>query len=413
MKIDTKLAVDLCEAFLPEYRKLQSEEKAAPRDEVALPSAASTHRIVFNLNMENFPEEAITYEGVQLLSETWKEIDTSVKRPFEDVADGREAVAVILRRHILALAQSYLLRLALFLACDRMFHPEGDFQVDAYRVWGVDVDDLQTRYLMMILAADVLNAAYSDLPRNGCIANELRLLQLAGGIFFDVCEEVFNVKPVARCRTGFNLLVQSVGTPSAHERVANYSRRHKTMYRSIVEWIANGGRVESKDIAHGVRNNEELQTLIDEVKNNTRAIDDNTRAVANMDRRLRIFLDKVKKVINAFLLPFRSGSQTSSRGQVAGALADADRYACLARTKEPHRSQLKAVIDYTWKNPIVHEGKRKGDFTLAAAVRAVWNTNRENWSKVEGTFDRFEDLKSACYNLRERDDDPFTYRTRP
>ena len=81
-------------------------------------------------------------------------------------------------------------------------------------------------------------------------------------------------------------------------------------------------------------------------------------------------------------------------------LAAADRYACLARTKEPHRSQLKAVIDHTEKHPVIREGRHKDDYTLGKAALDVWNKNKGKWSNVKGTFDRFEDFKSACYHLR-------------
>ena len=412
MAYDSETVVRYCEEFLPEYRKLQRGENATPHDAVAPEPASSSRKIVFNLNKDDFPEEAISLDGMELLTAAWNEIERALNSPFEDVKDGREAVAVILRRHILTLAESYLLRLALFLACDARFHPEATVQVDAHPVWGENVDDLYRRCLMMIFAADILNAAYPDRPSNAFIANELRLLLLAGGIYFDVCGEVFNLKTVGKCRVAFNLLVLAVGTPSAHERLVNYKRRHGTMYRSIVEWVKNGGFVESKDVVRAVRNCEETFTrMTDEIRDVKREIRDNTRTVANMDRRQRTFLDKLKRTVNSLVSLACPAVRGMTREQAAGKLDIADRYACLARIKEPHRSQLKAVIDSTWEKPVVHEGRSKDDYTLADAARAVWNRNEKKWSNVKGTFDRFEDFKSACYNLRRKSDDPFKYQT--
>ena len=77
---------------------------------------------------------------------------------------------------------------------------------------------------------------------------------------------------------------------------------------------------------------------------------------------------------------------------------------------EPRRSQLIAVIDYTMTHPIVHDGKSRDEFTLSNAVRAVWNMNHRKWELVKGGYETFEALKSACYGLQKKSNDPFRYR---
>ena len=77
---------------------------------------------------------------------------------------------------------------------------------------------------------------------------------------------------------------------------------------------------------------------------------------------------------------------------------------------EPRRSQLIAVIDYSMTHPIVHDGKSRDEFTLSNAVRAVWNMNHRKWELVKGGYETFEALKSACYGLQKKSNDPFRYR---
>ena len=80
-----------------------------------------------------------------------------------------------------------------------------------------------------------------------------------------------------------------------------------------------------------------------------------------------------------------------------------------AAWRRHYRGMLKDVVDYTLKHPIVHRGKTRDDFTLANAAHAVWNTRHAIWEKTPGSFETFNQLKAACYNLQQAKDDPFAY----
>ena len=144
---------------------------------------------------------------------------------------------------------------------------------------------------------------------------------------------------------------------------------------------------------------------------NTSAVASSARAVANFDRRQKTFLEGLRKLIGGFVRLFRPSTPVPTREQVTAALKrKQDRYACLDRiTIAVHRSQLKEVIDYTLRHPIVHHGRTRNDFTLANAARAVWNTRHAIWENTLGSFETFNQLKAACYNLQQAKDDPFAY----
>ena len=77
---------------------------------------------------------------------------------------------------------------------------------------------------------------------------------------------------------------------------------------------------------------------------------------------------------------------------------------------EPRRSQLIAVIKYTFEHPIEYDSKTRDVFTLAHAVRAVWQKNHAAWEKVPGGYETLDALKGACYGLQKKQNDPFRYR---
>lgn len=77
---------------------------------------------------------------------------------------------------------------------------------------------------------------------------------------------------------------------------------------------------------------------------------------------------------------------------------------------EPRRSQLIAVIKYTFDHPIDHDSKSRDAFTLAHAVRAVWQKNHAAWERVPGGYETFDALKGACYGLQKKQNDPFRYK---
>ena len=122
-------------------------------------------------------------------------------------------------------------------------------------------------------------------------------------------------------------------------------------------------------------------------------------------RKCRVGFDQMMRRL------FRPSTPVPTREQVTAALKQKqDRYACLERiTNAVHRSQLKEVIDYTLRHPIVHHGRTRDDFTLSNAAHAVWNTRHAIWEKTPGSFETFAQLKAACYNLQQAKDDPFAY----
>lgn len=100
------------------------------------------------------------------------------------------------------------------------------------------------------------------------------------------------------------------------------------------------------------------------------------------------------------------------REDVESAFRNVKRYDCLSRVKEPHRSQIKAVIDYTLNHPIVFTKDRKfdkGSLSLSEAVQIVFNQNIAKWELVPGAWVDFESLKVACYEYRGKDNDPYNY----
>ena len=182
------------------------------------------------------------------------------------------------------------------------------------------------------------------------------------------------------------------------------------MFRKIIEWQRNGGQLSPAQMQRAVENGILASGLTQKVEQLTDQTDRSTKVVANMDRRQKTLLDYLKKTIDGFTKLFRPSAPPPSRERVAAELNLNKRYACLSRINEPHRSQIKAVIDHTAKHPIVHRQKKRDDYTLANAVREVWTANESKWSRISGVYETFEQLKAACYNLQQKSNDPFTYK---
>lgn len=181
------------------------------------------------------------------------------------------------------------------------------------------------------------------------------------------------------------------------------------MFRKIVEWQRNGGQLSPEQMQRAVENGIRASGLTQKVEQLTDQTDRNTKVVANMDRRQKTLFDYLKKTIGGFIKLFRPNAPQPSRERVAAELNFSKRYACLSRITEPHRSQIKAVIDHTAKHPIIYGAKTRDAYTLSNAVRDVWNANESKWSRISGVYETFEQLKAACYNLQQESDDPFTY----
>lgn len=148
---------------------------------------------------------------------------------------------------------------------------------------------------------------------------------------------------------------------------------------------------------------ERLQPNFDEQKKSIEGVAKTAKSISDS---IKFFFGKVCK----WFIPRKD----VKREDVEAAISKANRYACLARVSEPHRTQLKAVIDYTYDHPIVHEKDRKfgkDTMSLSEAARIVFDGNIEKWRLVPGTWVNFEDFKAGCYQHRGKKDDPYNYAT--
>jgi len=401
---DPALPEKVGDYFLAQYNRLRDQMLATKGTLEEEDEEANGTR--FSIGVDDYPEEDISLESVTYLTSTYHELRTTLAAPPPAVTDRREATAILMSRHALVIAKTYLMKIALFLAVDRRYHPGEAVRIDATNVLSAESFKL-TDYLQTLAESlFVLNLSLFPHAEETLLANELRILQLSAAVFFDTLDSVFDLKSVGKCRIAFNRLMQSLGRRESIAAAANCTRRHKTMYREIVELGANGATPRQSAASPS---GDRLEQQIAAFQN---ALEANTRAVANMDRRQRVFLATLKKTISGFVRLFRPSRPLPTREQAAAALQEKkDRYACLERYVEPHRSQLKAVIDYTVAHPIVHKGKTRDELTLSNAARVVWNRNNKSWTKIPGSFETFDQLKAACYNLQEKDDDPFRYST--
>lgn len=345
--------------------------------------SATSQNVLFSMSVDNVPEEALSHESFAFLASTYHELKARLGEPLAEMPDQASAAAAILGRQTLLLARRYLWRTMAFLT-DRKFHPDAKIRIDARGVLKYEADlpnDFRDLAAMSVNARPFLQSVPS------AIADELRILHLSSDVFFELLEAVFPLREIAKCRMGFSLVMQAIGTPAAVGAIANYERRHKTMYRAIANWQANGGT--TKDTAaEAVK---EMEKRLAELRS---SVDANTRAVANMDRRQKKFF--------TFLAPVQQKLAAIFHRK------EKDPYAAVT-VPEPRRSQLIAVIDYTMTHPIVHDGKSRDEFTLSNAARAVWNMNHRKWELVKGGYETFEALKSACYGLQKKQNDPFRY----
>ena len=376
------------------------------------PSAQGGQTLSFPFGPDEFPEEDIDRESVVFLTETDRALRKVLSTDIPEAPTAETAAAILLNRCTLTVAESYLWRTILFLSMDRRYHPDAKVRLDARALLSAEAYHLPNRLDVLARLFAMGDALFDGGATNLIAANELRILQLSANLFFDTFDSVFGLKAVRKCRVGFDQMMRAMGTKAAIDLVPNYLRRHKTMYREICAAQENGGAAgqsaAERTIGELSAKGSELQEA---VAANTSAVASSARAVANFDRRQKTFLDGLKKLIGGFVRLFRPSVPVPTREQVRAALKQKqDRYACLERiTNAVHRSQLKEVIDYTLKHPIVHHGRTRDDFTLSNAARAVWNTRHAIWEKAPGSFETFNQLKAACYNLQQAKDDPFAY----
>lgn len=348
---------------------------------------ATDQQVIFSMSAEDVPEEALSRESYAFLADTYHDLSETVKKPLAAVPDPAAAAAALLRRQALILARRYLSRALYFILVDKRYHPEAQIRVDARGTFGYNAKLPQDLQNLVKLSAEA-RGLMPSVP--SAVAEELRMLHLCADIFFELLERVFPLREIGKCRMGFSLLMRAIGTSAEAGALSNYERRHKTMYRAILNWQENGGTPEPNAMGKAVKN---LSAKIDEMKS---SVDANTRTVANMDRRQKSFFDRLKPAKEKIVALFRQAKE--------------DPYAAVT-VGEPRRSQLIEVIDYTMAHPIVLDGKSRDAFTLSNAARAVWNMNHRKWETVKGGYETFEALKGACYGLQQKQNDPFRYQS--
>lgn len=406
-------ALNYLENLLSESRR-KSESTAVPAEAVrAAASGAEARvdkRLQISLSVDDYPEEAVDQESVRALLALYHQVRTEYARPLEDAETPEAAACILLERFLLRLARLYLFRATLYLAADKSYHPERPLQIDASGLFDFDDDASILTDLPNFLALG--NVLFPDLPRNAAFAAPLAVFEHAVAIFFDVLDQVFNLKAIGKCRRAYDNLFLKLGEKEAAGEIPNVLRRHKTMYREILNFKAHGGQASALSTEVVESHLAELKGELSKVAEQTEAT---MTAIKSVDRRQRDIFAFVRKSVGGFVELFRPKPKAVEppRETVAAALLPSrpqgNRYDCLQRIGEPHRSQIKAVIDYTLEHPIIYDSKHKGDFTLADAARAVYQKNETVWEKLPGSFPTWQHLKSSCYNLQGEENDPFVY----
>ena len=361
----------------------------------------------FRFGKDDFPEEAISASGVSFLLSTLSRVDAILRTPLPEAKEWLSASVALCRRYTLGLANIYLVWTAFFLACDRRFNPQSPVALDAAWIFDVDAYELPLRLDCIAKATAFLSPLLQETLPCEFLAGELRTVQLSAAAFFGVLETVFGLPSVGKCRIGFDRLMQALGTEDAVGLVSNCLRRHRTMQREIcgAESVSRltGDPALEMSLRELKEQNEAIVKSLDDVRAD---VAQNAKSVAKLDRRMKESLTSFKTMLGGFVRLFRPGQPPSTREKAQAALLPPERYACLSRiTNLAHKSQVKAVIDYTWNgHPVSFGDKCRSVYTLSDAVADVWRINEAKWAKVPGTFATERDLRSACYNIAEKAD---------
>ena len=395
--------------FVELYGEARSDLMRMRASRVDKPSAQGGQTLSFPFGPDEFPEDDIDRESVVFLTETDRMLRKVLSTDIPEAPTAETAAVILLNRCTLTVAESYLWRTILFLSMDRRYHPDAKVRLDARALLSAEAYHLPNRLDVLARLFAMGDALFDGGATNLIAANELRILQLSANLFFDTFDSVFGLKAVRKCRVGFDQMMRAMGAKAAIDLVPNYLRRHKTMYREICAVQENGGAAGQGAAERTIGElSAKVSELQEAVAANTSAVASSARAVANFDRRQKTFLEMLKKLIGGFVRLFRPSVPVPTREQVMR--SKQDRYACLERiTNAVHRSQLKEVIDYTLKHPIVHHGRTRRTPRAEQDARAVWNMRHAIWEKTPGSFETFAQLKAACYNLQQAKDDPFAY----
>jgi len=404
--------------FLETYKVQFALERDSPMEE-AVPKADG-EGVSFHLGLDNLPEEHLPPEQFMFLVKTRQDIIRWLNAPKLRTDDPCVAAVVLTRCYILRVSLFFVEHILWYLLFDGRFHPDRVINVNAIGAFSFESteQDLRQCFNAMTCFAVGCNLLFPDQQRNATFASEINLLHEAGDVFFDTLQSAFPIREVGKCRKAFTRLMINLGTDLACDDVENYIRRRKTLYREMVAFERNGGRSghETVDVKEAVQEAcsaavavkmAEISAKIDAQE---AALAENSRTIANMDRRQRTVLAFMKTTVSCCVQMFRPGRSSPSREEVGEVLLPDDRFACLKNINEPHSSQLRAVIRMTKDHPIERSEGKKCVFTLASAARAVWDRDHEKWEKIPGSFDTYEQLKAACYGLAKNSKtNPFYY----
>ena len=164
------------------------------------------------------------------------------------------------------------------------------------------------------------------------------------------------------------------------------------------------------DTSTSIRDNATAEAVAERLQP---SFDEQRRSLANITRIVKSTGDGLRAFFGKFVKWFVPRRDVT-REEVAATIDKVHRYDCLARIPEPHKSQIKAVIDYTYEHPIVYEKNRKfgkDAISLSEAAQIVFDANIDKWRLVPGAWTDFNSFKSGCYQHRGKDNDPYHYKT--
>lgn len=165
------------------------------------------------------------------------------------------------------------------------------------------------------------------------------------------------------------------------------------------------------DPSNSIRNSETADAVAERLQPN---FDEQKKSIASVARGVKSINDYIKLFFGKFTKWFvpRKGI---AQEDVKAAIDKSRRYECLSRvTNMTHRTQLMAVIDYTYDHPIVLEKNRKfgkAALSLSEAAREVFNANIAKWRLSPDAWTEFEPFRVACYQFRGKANDPYNYAT--
>lgn len=319
-----------------------------------------------------------------MIATTIERLTAALKEPLPDENDVLAWNVETIRRCAIAEARTFYYGVAYVVQC------KSAAAFDE-RQFAADENSLRAFAELMCRACDEIPEA----ERAAAFAFAREMLRTSGDLYFNLLGAAFPAQKVSACHLLFSAVVSRLGTREAVEQSAALVEERCTMCREI-NALANKASVDGQ-----------LAALNENLAGVQKSID-------KFSRRQSETLHFIRRLVEGFIALFRVGAPTPSVQQVERTLAPTGRYDCLRGVKEPHRSQLMTVIDYTWnKRAIVFKpSKGKYDaYTLADAVRDVWLENHSAWEHIAGTYPSLETLKAACYHFQGSLNDPFHYKT--